>query len=127
LEKFLLFGSAARGEQDEASDLDLIVIKHTTERFVRRLLSVPALPVAADVFVYTPEKFASMQEHGSWSMAAASTVMILTTRYPDALPDPIIPAEAYGREDAEQAVGEAQAVLDQVLQPMAGGPHSEAL
>lgn len=62
VEKILLFGSAARGEQDEASDLDLIVIKHTTDRFVRRLLSVPPLPVAADVFVYTPEEFATMQE-----------------------------------------------------------------
>ncbi len=63
VEKILLFGSAARGEQDEASDLDLIIIKHTTDRFVQRLLSVPALPVAADVFVYTPEEFATMQEH----------------------------------------------------------------
>lgn len=61
VEKILLFGSAARGEQDEASDLDLIIIKHTTERFLRRLLAVPDLPVAADVFVYTPEEFAEMQ------------------------------------------------------------------
>jgi predicted nucleotidyltransferase len=61
VQKILLFGSAARGEQDEASDLDLIIIKRTTERFLRRLLSVPALPVAADVFVYTPEEFATMQ------------------------------------------------------------------
>lgn len=49
----------------------------------------------------------------------------LTARYPDALPDPIIPAEAYGREDAEQAVADAQAVLDQVVQRLGGGPHSE--
>jgi predicted nucleotidyltransferase len=61
VEKILLFGSAARGEQDEASDLDLIIIKRTSERFLRRLLSVPALPVAADVFVYTPEEFATMR------------------------------------------------------------------
>jgi predicted nucleotidyltransferase len=61
VEKILLFGSAARGEQDEASDLDLIIIKRTSERFLRRLLAVPSLPVAADVFVYTPEEFAEMQ------------------------------------------------------------------
>jgi predicted nucleotidyltransferase len=75
VEKFLLFGSAARGEQDEASDLDLIVIKHTTERFVAQA-AFGSGSAGCDVFVYTPEEFASMQEHGSWSMAAASTVII---------------------------------------------------
>ena len=63
VEKILLFGSVARGEQDEASDVDLIIIKRTSERFLQRLLSVPMLPVPADVFVYTPEEFAQMQEH----------------------------------------------------------------
>jgi len=62
VEKILLFGSAARGEQDEYSDLDLIVIKRTSDRFVKRLLDVPMLPVPADVFVYNPEEFAQMQE-----------------------------------------------------------------
>jgi len=63
VERILLFGSAARGEQDEASDADLIIIKRTGERFLRRLQSVPLLPVAADVFVYTPEEFDEMREH----------------------------------------------------------------
>ncbi len=63
IDKILLFGSAARGEQDRYSDLDLIIIKPTRERFLQRLLSVPMLPVAADVFVYTPEEFRQMQEH----------------------------------------------------------------
>jgi len=63
VEKILLFGSAARGEQDSASDADFIIIKRTTERFIRRLLSVPLLPVPADVFVYTPEEFEQMKEH----------------------------------------------------------------
>ncbi len=48
----------------------------------------------------------------------------LTTRYPDALPDPIIPAEAYGREDAEQAVSDAQAVLNHVLRRLGGDAAS---
>ena len=63
VEQILLFGSAARGEQDEASDVDLIVIKRTSERFHQRILDVPLLPVPADVFVYTPEEFAEMREH----------------------------------------------------------------
>lgn len=63
VERILLFGSAARGEQDAWSDLDLIVIKQTSERFIRRLLAVPELPVEADVFVYTPEEFQRMLDN----------------------------------------------------------------
>lgn len=36
----------------------------------------------------------------------------LTSRYPDALPEPAIPAEAYVREDAEEAVAIARAVFE---------------
>lgn len=63
VDKILLFGSTARGRQDESSDLDLIIIKRTSERFLKRILSVPLLPVPAHLFVYTPEEFAEMQEH----------------------------------------------------------------
>jgi len=35
----------------------------------------------------------------------------LTTRYPDALPEPAIPAEAYIREDAEDALAAVQALF----------------
>ncbi len=78
VEKILLFGSAARGEQDEASDLDLIIIKRTSERFLRRLLSVPALPVAADVFVYTPEEFATMRaEENPFILSALRDAIVL--------------------------------------------------
>ena len=62
VEKILLFGSAARGQPDEYSDVDLIVIKRTPDRFLKRLLDVPLLPVPADIFVYTPEEFAQMQQ-----------------------------------------------------------------
>jgi len=63
VERILLFGSFARGDQDELSDLDLIIIKNTPQRFLERLLSVPLLPVQADVFVYTPEEFERMREN----------------------------------------------------------------
>lgn len=35
----------------------------------------------------------------------------LTSRYPDALPDPVIPAEAYVRQDAEEAVAAGRAIV----------------
>jgi len=63
IEKIILFGSYARGDTDEYSDLDLILIKKTQQRFIERLVSVPLLPVHADVFVYTPEEFERMKEN----------------------------------------------------------------
>ena len=63
IEKIILFGSYARGDTDEYSDLDLILIKKTDKRFVERLGEVPLLPVHADVLVYTPEEFEQMKEN----------------------------------------------------------------
>jgi len=36
----------------------------------------------------------------------------LTSRYPDALPEPAIPAEAYGQADADEAVRAARAIFE---------------
>jgi len=68
LQKVILFGSYARGDFDEYSDIDLVVIKDTDERFVQRLVSVMAFvprDVAADVFVYTPQEFQAMIQSGN--------------------------------------------------------------
>ena len=66
-EKIILFGSAARGETDEYSDLDFVVIKKTKQRFIRRLIEVAELIDndlgQVDVFVYTPEEFQRMIEY----------------------------------------------------------------
>jgi len=62
-QKIILFGSVARGETDEFSDIDLIVIKETKERFIQRLLDIAAyLPrdVAIDALVYTPGEVEAM-------------------------------------------------------------------
>lgn len=57
-EKIILFGSAATGDMDEYSDLDVVVIKKTSQRFIERLVEVAELLRdqlhPADVFVYTP-------------------------------------------------------------------------
>jgi predicted nucleotidyltransferase len=68
-EQVYLFGSWARGEEDDLSDLDVVVIKRTTLPFFERLREVAkALPLEAggvDVLVYTPDEFEAMQREGN--------------------------------------------------------------
>jgi predicted nucleotidyltransferase len=55
-ERIILFGSQARGDEDEYSDLDIVIIKETGERFLDRLKTVYELvqpTFAMDVLVYT--------------------------------------------------------------------------
>ncbi|MBM4032753.1 MAG: nucleotidyltransferase domain-containing protein [Planctomycetes bacterium] len=59
-EKVVLFGSYAWGAPDTGSDIDLLVVKNTSERFidrwttVRRILSDRHRKVGLDVLVLTP-------------------------------------------------------------------------
>lgn len=68
-DRIYLFGSWARGEEDDLSDLDVVVIKRTPLPFFDRLREVlrlfPAEFGAVDVLVYTPEEFAAMQKEGN--------------------------------------------------------------
>jgi predicted nucleotidyltransferase len=68
-EKIIVFGSYARGETDEYSDLDFVVIKKTNKRFLERLIEVAKLLDddlgKVDVFVYTPREFREMMEQGN--------------------------------------------------------------
>lgn len=63
IKQVLLFGSLARGDLREGSDIDLIVIKNTDKKFLDRLdefyldASEPL-----DILVYTPEEFEEMKE-----------------------------------------------------------------
>jgi uncharacterized protein len=67
-QRIILFGSAARGEADADSDLDVLVIKETPEPFVQRLETMARLcppGVHADILVYTPEELQRMVEDGN--------------------------------------------------------------
>ncbi len=61
-EKVILFGSHAYGTPRADSDIDLLVIKHTSERFidrwvtVRRILSDPSRMIPLEVIVLTPKE-----------------------------------------------------------------------
>ena len=58
--KVFLFGSLATGETGEWSDLDLVIVKETDERFLDRTKQVMRLlrpRVGVDILVYTPKEF----------------------------------------------------------------------
>ncbi len=68
-EKIYLFGSWARGEQDELSDIDLVMIQKTEAHFFERLREVArVLPLnlgGVDILVYTPREFEKMRKAGN--------------------------------------------------------------
>ena len=61
-QQVILFGSRARGEADPTSDIDLLIIKETTDRFINRwttvraILSDPTRTVGLETLVLTPEE-----------------------------------------------------------------------
>jgi predicted nucleotidyltransferase len=57
-ERAILFGSGARGDMHEGSDLDVLVVRRTDLPFVERpraLLEMLRSGLAVDVVVYTPK------------------------------------------------------------------------
>ena len=68
-ERIYLFGSMARGEGDALSDMDVVIIKRTSQTFFARLEEagrmLPPNMGAVDLLVYTPEEFSRMLEDGN--------------------------------------------------------------
>jgi len=59
-EKVILFGSFVSGCPRENSDVDLVVIKDTKKRFIRRLFEVCRYIkswMGTDILVYTPKEW----------------------------------------------------------------------
>lgn len=66
-EKIILFGSLADGNIHEWSDIDLVIIKDTKERFIKRLHDVRLMVKpreGVDFIVYTPAEVEDMQKKG---------------------------------------------------------------
>lgn len=66
IEKIYLYGSLARGETHEGSDIDLIIVGNFKERFFERIgliLELTELPI--EPLVYTPWEFKALQEEGN--------------------------------------------------------------
>lgn len=67
-ERIILFGSLARGDVGEWSDLDLLIVKETSEPFLARSKEVAMLcyaMVGVDYLVYTPDELAGMIARGN--------------------------------------------------------------
>ncbi len=67
-ERIILFGSAGRGEMDWFSDVDIMIIKNSSKRFLDRLEEAYLcwnLPFGADILVYTPDEFRKMADEGN--------------------------------------------------------------
>jgi len=60
-EKIILFGSAARGDYDQANDLDFLIIKQDVPFYgidrMRELDELIDRNIAADMLVYRPNEF----------------------------------------------------------------------
>lgn len=74
-QKVILFGSYARGTPRPDSDIDLLIVKETSERFidrwvtVRRLLSDPQRLIPLETIILTPQELAHRLEVGDQFIA----------------------------------------------------------
>jgi predicted nucleotidyltransferase len=63
----IVFGSVARGDADEWSDLDLVIVADTARPFLERYLDFESLYDVwprLDLLIYTPDEFAAMRAEG---------------------------------------------------------------
>ncbi|TKJ22971.1 MAG: hypothetical protein CEE43_04450 [Promethearchaeota archaeon Loki_b32] len=68
IEKIILFGSYARGDYHENSDIDLIIVGNFEERFFDRIGNILELVpnnLNIEPLVYTNEEFDKMSENGN--------------------------------------------------------------
>lgn len=66
--KIIVFGSFARGDVRQGSDLDLVIIKNTKQKFLRRMDAVLDLcdgEIAIEPLIYTEAEFERMLEEGN--------------------------------------------------------------
>jgi predicted nucleotidyltransferase len=63
-ERILLFGSLASGETEAWSDIDLVIVRETSRRFLDRteVMQVLRPGVGVDILVYTPAEFAQLSQ-----------------------------------------------------------------
>src|SRR5215210_3301249 len=85
-EKIILFGSLARGEPHEWSDIDLIVVKDTEASYGERIKALTPLIrdrlIGADILVYSLEEYENARKSGSVFLGEAERDgVVLYERY----------------------------------------------
>lgn len=83
-EKIVLFGSFARGDWGEGSDIDVFVVYQTTKRFLDRLEELYLaweIPIGVDILAYTPEEFARMLKESAFVQDAVAEGLVLYERH----------------------------------------------
>jgi len=66
--RIIVFGSFARGDVHQGSDLDLVIIKNTKQKFLKRMDAVLDLcdgEIAVEPLIYTEAEFERMLEEGN--------------------------------------------------------------
>lgn len=82
-EKIILFGSHARDNWDEESDIDIIVVYQTKKKFMDRLEELYmkwSLPKAVDILAYTPDEFTDMMKDNFFLKQAVKEGIIIYER-----------------------------------------------
>ena len=81
--KVIAFGSSVSGETHETSDIDLLVVMKTDQRFFDRIDTLQDIlnpVVAADMFVYTPAEYQQMLGWSDFVRSATETGQVLYDR-----------------------------------------------
>ena len=141
-ERVIVFGSVARGQADVFSDLDIVVIKETDERFVRRLLTISEyLPLdcgSIDVLVYTPGEFERMRKAGNPFVAEVVADGVTVYEHPRSLaeqsieyqtPGPVFEGAAMKSSSEREAwrwFRQAEADRESVVLELEHGHHNVA-
>jgi len=82
-ERIILFGSHARDDADQYSDIDLIIVYSTLKPFLDRLKELYIsweIPKAVDILAYTPEEYQKMMLDNSFLQDAVNEGEVLYER-----------------------------------------------
>ena len=80
--EFYIYGSVARGDFSAGSDIDMIIVKETHEKFVKRAVEFEDLfeiYPRLDVLVYTPDEFQRLKnsDSGFWKKFRKESVRLI--------------------------------------------------
>ena len=94
-DKIIIFGSMAREDGDEHSDVDLIVVYATNKPFMARLKELYTswdIPKAVDILAYTPTEFEKMLNESFFLQEVMKNAETIYERTGDTIISPPLPS-----------------------------------